>query len=186
MTSSPSPASGLRAVPLTTSELDALAAGTASDEVRRRLGPYVGGEPLRWLWEIRAAQVRERPQDLPWIARPLHRDDATVAVGAAGFHTAPDDEGAVEISYEIDPAFRGRGLATAAAEMLVAEAIASPEVRTVVASVSPTNAASLRIVRRLGFVKVGEVEDPEDGIEEVFHLSASAPLPGGPGAVRGS
>ncbi|KZE91628.1 GNAT family N-acetyltransferase [Microbacterium sp. TNHR37B] len=184
--SSPSPGSGLHAVPLTTSELDALATGTASDAVRRRLGPHVGGEPLRWLWEIRAAQVRERPGDLPWIARPLYLGDTPVAVGAAGFHSAPDDEGAVEISYEIDPTFRGRGLATAAAEMLVAEAIAAPEVRTVVASVSPGNSASLRIVRRLGFVKVGEVDDPEDGIEEVFHLSAKAPSPTGPGAARAS
>jgi L-amino acid N-acyltransferase YncA len=38
------------------------------------------------------------------------------------------------------------------------------------ASVSPDNVASLATVRRLGFVKVGEQIDEEDGLEWVHRL----------------
>jgi RimJ/RimL family protein N-acetyltransferase len=40
----------------------------------------------------------------------------------------------------------------------------------VVASVSPDNAASLAVVRRLGFVKTGEEVDEVDGLEWVHTL----------------
>jgi RimJ/RimL family protein N-acetyltransferase len=37
--------------------------------------------------------------------------------------------------------------------------------------VSPDNAASLALVRRAGFVHVGEQEDDEDGLELVHELA---------------
>ncbi|PCN48125.1 GNAT family N-acetyltransferase [Curtobacterium sp. 'Ferrero'] len=155
---------------LTQPELAALAAGAPGAALVGRLGGYVAGPPMQWLWAIRESQVREHPADLEWIARPLFVDGVEPAVGIAGFHAAPSPEGSVEISYEIDPAHRGRGFASRAAALLVAEARASGRVRTVVASVAPSNEASLRIVRRLGFEQVGVVDDPEDGPELVFHL----------------
>jgi L-amino acid N-acyltransferase YncA len=41
-------------------------------------------------------------------------------------------------------------------------------VRTVRATISPDNAASLHIVRAADFVEVGEQWDDEDGLELVF------------------
>ncbi|MFJ4295700.1 GNAT family N-acetyltransferase [Curtobacterium sp. NPDC089689] len=160
----------MRTEALTLPELASLAAGTPGPALARRLGEYVAGPPMRWLWAIREPQVREHPDDLDWIARPVFVDDVEEPVAVAGFHAAPSADGSVEISYEVVPAHRGSGLATRAAALLVEEARASGAVRTVVASVSPTNAASLRIVRRLGFEQVAVVEDPDDGPELVFHL----------------
>jgi RimJ/RimL family protein N-acetyltransferase len=39
-----------------------------------------------------------------------------------------------------------------------------------VLSVSPENAASLAVVRKLGFERTGERMDEEDGLEHVFEL----------------
>ena len=40
-----------------------------------------------------------------------------------------------------------------------------------IASVSPGNAPSLTVVRKLGFVQTGEQWDEEDGLELVFERS---------------
>jgi RimJ/RimL family protein N-acetyltransferase len=69
------------------------------------------------------------------------------------------------------PHLRGHGYGHAALAALVAEAAASPLVRVVRASVQPHNAASLAVVRRAGFVLVGERVDDEDGLELVHELA---------------
>ena len=73
----------------------------------------------------------------------------------------------IEIGYSIFPAFRGHGYATEAARMLldIAKEIGATTFR---ASVSPNNAPSLAIVRKLGLVKTGERMDDVDGLEFVF------------------
>ena len=93
-------------------------------------------------------------------------------VGGAGYHGPPGvnglkKPGAVEFGYEIEPAHRGRGYATAAAERLI-ELAAERGVNQFVLSCGPQNEPSLAIIRKLGFVHVGEVMDDEDGLELVF------------------
>lgn len=57
---------------------------------------------------------------------------------------------------------RGRGHATAALKALVDAAQRSPGVRVVQATVAPDNAPSLAVVRRAGYMHVGEqVDGPE-------------------------
>ena len=87
--------------------------------------------------------------------------------GHAGFHAAPDARGMVEIGYTVLEDYRRRGYATATVGFLLREA-ASRGARVVRASVSPQNEASLSVVRRLGFVQVGQQVDDEDGLELVF------------------
>ena len=120
-----------------------------------------------WLWSLRLQQLQADPASEPWLARPGALSDGTV-VGHAGFHSRPDDAGVVEVAYAVVPDLRGRGHAHALLAALLAEAAASPSVRTVRASVSPDNAASLRVVTAAGFVQVGEQVDEEEGLELVF------------------
>ena len=119
-----------------------------------------------WLWRIRLDQVRADPAAQDWVVRAVVVEPDGV-VGHAGFHGPPDADGVVEVGYTVLPHLRGRGYARAALTALVAEATASPQVRVVRASVSPDNAASLAVVRRAGFVHVGEQVDDEDGLELV-------------------
>lgn len=163
----------VRLVPLSLTAMDALLAGdleAASAAAGVPLTAYILEHG--WLWEIRAAQVRRDPAALDWIARVAVIDD--VVVGHAGFHGPPDERGMVEVAYSVDPAFRRRGYATAMLEAAIAWASADPAVRTVRASISPDNIASLATLRPFGFVEVGEQWDEDDGLELLFELPVRA------------
>ena len=103
----------------------------------------------------------------PWRARAITLRSGALMIGHAGFHGPPDDEGAIEIGYTIFPAFRGRGYATEAARRLL-DMAKELGAKTFRASVSPDNAPSLAIVKKLGLVKTGERMDDVDGLEFVF------------------
>ena len=123
-----------------------------------------------WLWRLRLDQVEADPRAQDWVVRAVVAE-AEGVVGHAGFHGPPDGDGMVEVGYTVLPHLRGRGYATAALAALVAEAAGAPDVRVVRASVSPDNPASLAVVRRAGFVLVGEQVDDEDGLELVHELA---------------
>ena len=94
-------------------------------------------------------------------------------VGLGNFHDAPDERGMVEIGYRVLPPFRGQGFGAEIALTMWARAAAHPDVAWLRATVSPDNVASLAIIRRAGFVHVGEQDDPEDGLELVFEMAAA-------------
>ena len=79
--------------------------------------------------------------------------------GDIGFKGSPDAEGTVEMGYSVLPAFQGRGIATEAARSLVAWAQAQPRVRRVVAECLANNAASARVLEKVGFQRSGERDD---------------------------
>jgi RimJ/RimL family protein N-acetyltransferase len=92
----------------------------------------------------------------PFFAYVIVRRSDGLAVGDAGFHGAPGDDGEVEIGYALVPAAHGNGLAAEATGLLVAWARTQPAVRRVAARVDPSNAPSRRLLERLGFVRDGE------------------------------
>ncbi|WP_220212242.1 GNAT family N-acetyltransferase [Streptomyces sp. WELS2] len=78
------------------------------------------------------------------------------AVGGMGFHSAPDEEGRVEIGYDLAESARGNGYATEALRALAEWALARDGVRTLFATIDPANTASQAVVSRAGFTKVSE------------------------------
>lgn len=120
-----------------------------------------------WLWPVFRAKIAADPSAEPLLVRAIVDRRTGVVVGHAGFHAAPDARGMVEIGYTVLEDYRRRGYATATVGFLLREA-ASRGARVVRASVSPKNEASLSVVRRLGFVQVGQQVDDEDGLELVF------------------
>jgi ribosomal-protein-alanine N-acetyltransferase len=70
-------------------------------------------------------------------------------VGSAGF-IAPPDDGTIELGYGIHPVHRGRGYATAAAAALVRWGLHRDDVRRVTAECDDTNAASIRVLEKIG------------------------------------
>ena len=101
-------------------------------------------------------RVAEDPGDPRWSTCFFVAEEPPELVGWGGFKGPPDAEGAVEIGYEIAPARRGRGLATAAAEAMVADAFADPAVHRVIAHTLPEPNASNHILRKLGFAFDGD------------------------------
>ena len=122
---------------------------------------------------FRIEQVRRDPTVNPWLLRvAVLRSPEPVVVGLGNFHDRPDARGMVEIGYRVLPAHRGRGFGREIATTMWSGAAACPDVHWLRASVRPDNAPSLAIIRGAGFVKVGEQDDPQDGLEWVFELPA--------------
>ena len=167
------PAVRVRIVQLDQATLTALAAGdlqaaNASSPVP--LTPAFVAAEWRGTWRRRAEQVAVTPADLDWVTGVVWHEDLRLAVGRAGFHAAPDEHGAVEVGYAVDPEYRRRGYARAALGTMIERARADPRVVRVLASVSPDNVASLALVAQSRFVRLGEQWDDEDGLEWVFEL----------------
>jgi RimJ/RimL family protein N-acetyltransferase len=108
-------------------------------------------------------QLQNAPEaDRAWSMQ-FFVDPATGRLlGSGGFAAKPIDR-TVEIGYEVAPAFRGRGLGTAAARALVERAVASGEVDHVIAHTRPGPNASTGVLVALGFEHVADREDPEVG-----------------------
>ena len=71
--------------------------------------------------------------DARWGTRFFITEDPVELVGWGGFKGPPDEDGVVELGYEISDARAGRGLATAAARAMVEEAFADDSVTAVIA-----------------------------------------------------
>ncbi|MET0932383.1 MAG: GNAT family protein [Mycetocola sp.] len=155
--------------PIGADGLRALVAGNLAD-ASRITGFDLPEEFLAnsWLWELRYEQLQSSPEDEQWVAWLVARADDRTVIGRSGFHAAPDAEGMVEVSYAVEPEFRGRGYARAMMAALIDFAERHPEARTLRASISPDNAASLATLAPFGFTHVGEQEDEIDGTELVF------------------
>lgn len=103
--------------------------------------------------------LASKPRDPEWGCFLVADDSVATIIGSCGYKYAPAADGSVEIAYGIFPPHEGQGHATAVARELVARAGR----RKVIAHTLPERNASCRILEKLGFACVGEVEDPEDG-----------------------
>jgi RimJ/RimL family protein N-acetyltransferase len=97
-------------------------------------------------------------------------EQSGLVIGHAGYHGPPDESGMVEVGYSVDPRFRRLGHGRQMLAELLRRARAEPQVRTVRASISPENAASLAIVSSFAFTPAGEQWDDVDGLELIFEL----------------
>ncbi len=96
------------------------------------------------------------------------RDGALV--GSAGAAGAVSPDGDQEIGYGLVPAARGAGIGTEAVAAVAAVLERREGVRRLTAEVLPGNAASLRLLHRLGFVEVDGGSPP--------HVRLARPAPG--------
>lgn len=103
----------------------------------------------------------------PWIGYVAAEDGVTV--GTCAFKSPPRD-GMVEIAYFTFPEHEGRGVATRMAQHLLALALAADPSVNVIAQTLPEENASTRILRKLGFGHVRNVQHPEDGLVWEWHL----------------
>lgn len=106
---------------------------------------------------------RERlPDPGPWRDGVVVRREDLLAVGSMGFKGAPDPSGTVEIGYAVNRSLRGLGYATEMAGALVEWALRQNGVRRVKAECLSSNRASVRVLEKVGFTRVGR-RAGEDG-----------------------
>ncbi len=124
---------------------------------------------------VRLEQLLENPDFQPWCVRAIVLRASREMIGHIGFHTQPDPAyladiapGGVEFGYTVFTAYRRQGYAEEASRALMAWAEGQSVVARFVLSISPENAASLALAQKLGFVRISEWMDEEDGLEWVF------------------
>jgi RimJ/RimL family protein N-acetyltransferase len=118
--------------------------------------------------EMAAFPSRERDVFMAHWAKTLANDAAltwtVVSNGAvAGNIGCWEDDGRRFVGYWIGREFWGRGLATQA----LTELVGTVEARPLYAHVVQSNVASIRVLEKCGFVKVGE-HAGDDGSEELL------------------
>jgi RimJ/RimL family protein N-acetyltransferase len=134
------------------------------ENVRTRIDEMSSSEKLElsadWLALLDAATSAD-----PWVHGfvLLQRTD-NVVVGYGGFKGLPTPEGVAEIAYGLSPEYQGRGYATEAVQALVSFAFSSNQVRVVRAHTLAEVNASTRVLTKCGFQRIGEVNDPDDGL----------------------
>jgi ribosomal-protein-alanine N-acetyltransferase len=157
------PRPSVRLVEATTDHLTAYAAGR--DSLAGAVGfPLPDGWPefpeaFGYTLEV----LTENPADHAWWMYFFIDERAEALVGSGGFKGRPVHR-SVEIGYEIGPPWRGRGYATAAAAALVQTARASGSVDVVTAHTLGEENASVAVLLHNGFVRSGEVTDPDHGV----------------------
>ena len=127
----------------------------ATDEEMRAMIEAETDEGLRAAYgemlECSAAHPAQRQWYAAWlIARPTGERIGDLCFKGLG------DDGAVEIGYGLLPAWQGKGYATEAVTAAVAWAAAQPGVRKIEAETEPDNAASQRVLAKVGFLPTGE------------------------------
>ena len=95
----------------------------------------------------------------PWVSSVSVASNA--CVGGCAFDGAPQD-GKVEIAYFTLAEYEGRGFASNSARALVDVAKANAPQVTIIAKTLPEQNASSAILKKLGLIRAGTVED--DGV----------------------
>ena len=94
----------------------------------------------------------------PWGGPVIHSADQAI-IGTMGFKEPLGWEGILEIGYDIVPAYQGHGYATEMAQGLVPWALQQPGVRLIKAECLTSNAASIRVLEKVGMRRRAQDED---------------------------
>ncbi len=89
-----------------------------------------------------------------WVRRG-DQGAGDMLIGDGGFMGLPDANGSVEIGYSVLPSFRRQGYAREGVAGLLAVAFDRAEIKTVMAETVNDNAASIGVLERLGFCRIG-------------------------------
>jgi RimJ/RimL family protein N-acetyltransferase len=123
--------------------------------------------------QLRLAQLADDPASRPWLGRAMiltEGEGRRRVVGTVGFHGPPDELGRLEVGYSVDPDHRRRGFAREAVAAMFDWAASTHGIHRFIASISPTNEASLGLAAGFGFEQTGSHVDEIDGLELVFEV----------------
>lgn len=98
-----------------------------------------------------------------WTYFPIHKQDNKL-IGSGGYKGKPTPEGTVELGYEISPDYRNRGLATEMTNGLIQNAFKDGRIKSIIAHTLGQENPSTRVLKKCGFEKVEEINDPDDGL----------------------
>ena len=110
--------------------------------------PWPDDPEMREGLAVHLSGCEQNPRDLLWRVYMI-ADDALV-VGHAGFKGGPGRSGEVEMYWCVEPRWRGRGIAQAAATSLSHYAFSQRAVAAITATIARHNIPSQRVAMALG------------------------------------
>ena len=90
-----------------------------------------------------------------WVQLGIYLKPTNELIGDIGIHFLPLDNWQVEIGFTISLKYQGKGFATEAVKQLLNYLFNNLRKHRVIASVDPENAASIRLLERVGMRKEG-------------------------------
>lgn len=137
--------------------VDALERGTreAAHLLGAKLAPDWPDAELAGFLPIYATQLRNDPTTLGYGIWLVVANAARTLIGSAGFQGKPDEQGAIEIGFGIQPDFQNNGYATEAVSALITWAGEQGDVRSVIAHCDPGNLASIRVLEKANLQRTG-------------------------------
>ena len=118
------------------------------------------------------AQVRKDPTLNKWFVRWVVLRSTNEIIGSANFHSAPTENGVIEIGLDVETAFQRQGYGKEILQGMWEWVVTEPSVKMLRYVVRPTNLASMALITSFGFNLMGEqiVEDNE--VADVYEMSA--------------
>lgn len=111
-------------------------------------------QPVRdFVLPRKVIDLQAEPSLGAWSGIIIHEAD-NIVIGSMGFKAPPDDEGMVEVGYDIIPAYQGHGYATEMAKGLISWAFEQPSVKLITAECLPDNWGSIRVLQKAGLRQV--------------------------------
>ena len=104
---------------------------------------------------VHLSGCEQSPRDRLWRVYVIAGHER-IAFGHAGFKGGPTRSGEVEMYWCVEPRYRGRGIAKAAALSLMQYAFGQPPVRTIIATIARHNVASQRVAEAVGMHPVDD------------------------------
>ncbi|HLP88645.1 MAG TPA: GNAT family N-acetyltransferase [Nostocaceae cyanobacterium] len=134
-------------------------------EIEELLGVTVPGDwfvcEVRDFFPIYVQMLQNDPSQLGWgVWLMIHVEKSTL-IGDLGFGGKPDEQGSVEMGYEVLSAYRGQGYAFEAVQAFTNFVFTYPELKRIISHCPQDNPASLRILEKLKMQHLETFDSPE-------------------------
>jgi len=107
---------------------------------------------------------KENPSLRDWWTYLIIHNQDNLLIGSCGYKGGPDENGTVEIGYEIKSNYRNRGYGKEVARLLTQNALESGVVTRVIAHTLPFENPSTSVLKSAGYRMVSEVQDEAEGL----------------------
>ena len=97
-----------------------------------------------------------------WSYLPILKSENRL-IGLCGYKGSPDENGMVEIGYEIKNDYHNKGFATEIANALIEDAFKNEKITYILAHTLGQDNASTKVLKKCGFEKVQDIENSELG-----------------------
>jgi RimJ/RimL family protein N-acetyltransferase len=139
---------------------------SGDEAIAKALGLNV---PKKWtefgevIFQFALDEIKVDPASKKWWAYLPVLIKTNTLIGSCGYKGKPDENGYVEIGYEVAEDYRNRGYATEITKTLINIALTHPEVKGVLAHTLANENPSTCVLKKCNFKKTDELEDEEDG-----------------------